>query len=277
MSILEETETISVKGPEINSQATLNDIVFENRNKEYGAFVLRKEYGRYVTSAVVISSVVFFIGLVSPLIYNKYKPAEPEKIEEVVDLELMEVKDEQPEEEIPVEPPPPQVEEPPKVAMSEFLEPEVVPDEKVVKDPPKVEEIVNPGPTDQEGDPDLNEVINVGEGTGNAIVEVPVSNEPLLFVPEMPEFKGNMDEFFKKNVVYPTKALNNGIEGKVFVQFVINTDGTVTDVKTIRGIGYGCDEEAERVTKKMVWTPGKQNGVPVRIKKVLPIHFKLPD
>ncbi|GAL86802.1 TonB family protein [Sporocytophaga myxococcoides] len=276
MSILEETETISVKKTEINSQATLNDIVFENRNKEYGAFIIRKEYGRYVTVAVVISAVVFFVGLVSPLIYNKYKPAEQEEIVQEVDLELMEVKDEKPEEEIPVEPPPP-AEEPPKVAMSEFLEPEVTKDEQVVKDPPKNDDIVNPGPVDQDGDANLNDVISDGNGSGNAIVEAAPSNEPLLYVPEMPEFKGNMEEFFRKNVVYPTKAQNNGIEGKVFVQFVINTDGTVTDVKAIRGIGYGCDEEAERVTKKMVWTPGKQNGVPVRIKKVLPIHFKLPD
>ncbi|WP_051313178.1 energy transducer TonB [Sporocytophaga myxococcoides] len=275
MSILEETETISVKKTEINSQATLNDIVFENRNKEYGAFIIRREYGRYVTSAVVISAIVFFVGLVSPLIYNKYAPEEKEEIVEEVDLELMEVKDEKPEEEIPVEPPPP-AEEPPKAAMTEFLEPEVTKDEQVVKDPPKNEEIVNPGPETQEGDPNLNTVID-GNGTGNAVVEAPVSNEPLLYVPEMPEFKGNMEEFFRKNVVYPTKAQNNGIEGKVFVQFIINTDGTVTDVKAIRGIGYGCDEEAERVTKKMVWTPGKQNGVAVRIKKVLPIHFKLPD
>ncbi|MCR6640297.1 MAG: energy transducer TonB [Sporocytophaga sp.] len=276
MSILEETETISVTKTEINSQATLNDIVFENRNKEYGAFVIRKEYGRYVTTAVIISTVVFVVGLVSPLIYNKYKPEVKEEIVEEVDLELMQVKDEQPEEEIPVEPPPP-AEEPPKVAMSEFLEPEVTKDEQVVKDPPKNEEIINPGPVDQEGDASLSEAISDGNGSGNAIVEVPVSNEPLLYVPEMPEFKGNMEEFFRKNVVYPTKAQNNGIEGKVFVQFVINTDGTVSDVKAIRGIGYGCDEEAERVTKKMVWTPGKQNGVAVRIKKVLPIHFKLPD
>ncbi|MBO9703209.1 MAG: TonB family protein [Sporocytophaga sp.] len=275
MSILEETETISVKKTEINSQATLNDIVFENRNKEYGAFIIRREYGRYVTSAVVISAIVFFVGLVSPLIYNKYKPAEAEEVVEEVELDLMEVKDEKPEEEIPVEPPPP-AEEPPKAAMTEFLEPEVTKDEQVVKDPPKTEDIVNPGPETQEGDPNLNTVID-GNGTGNAVVEAPVSNEPLLYVPEMPEFKGNMEEFFRKNVVYPTKAQNNGIEGKVFVQFIINTDGTVTDVKAIRGIGYGCDEEAERVTKKMVWTPGKQNGVAVRIKKVLPIHFKLPD
>lgn len=275
MSILEETETISVKKTEINSQATLNDIVFENRNKEYGAFIIRREYGRYVTSAVVISAIVFFVGLVSPLIYNKYKPAEKEEVVEEVDLTLLDVNEDKPEEEIPVEPPP-QVEEPPKAAMTEFLEPEVTEDEKVVKDPPKTEDIVNPGPETQEGNPDLSPIID-GNGTGNAIVEVPVSNEPLLYVPEMPEFKGNMEDFFRKNVVYPTKAQNNGIEGKVFVQFIINTDGTVTDVKAIRGIGYGCDEEAERVTKKMVWTPGKQNGVAVRIKKVLPIHFKLPD
>jgi len=276
MSILEETETISVKKTEINSQATLNDIVFENRNKEYGAFIIRREYGRYVTAAVVISAVVFFIGLVSPLIYNKYAPKEKEEIVEEVDLELMNVNEDKPEDEIPVEPPPP-AEEPPKVAMSEFLEPEVTPDEKVVKDPPKNDEIVNPGPVDQDGDANLNDAISDGNGSGNAIVDIPVSNEPLLYVPEMPEFKGNMEDFFRKNVVYPTKAQNNGIEGKVFVQFIINTDGTVTDVKAIRGIGYGCDEEAERVTKKMVWTPGKQNGVAVRIKKVLPIHFKLPD
>ena len=98
-------------------------------------------------------------------------------------------------------------------------------------------------------------------------------------VETMPLFRGGeqkLFEFLGNNLVYPKEAIEAGIEGKVFVEFYIEKDGTVCDAKVLRGIGYGCDEEALRVIGLMPkWSPGKQRGKAVRVRYTLPINFKL--
>ena len=94
-----------------------------------------------------------------------------------------------------------------------------------------------------------------------------------------PSFRGGQQklfEFLGNNLVYPKEAKEAGIEGVVFVEFYIEKDGTVCDAKVLRGIGYGCDEEALRVVGLMPkWSPGKQRGKAVRVRYTLPINFKL--
>ena len=98
-------------------------------------------------------------------------------------------------------------------------------------------------------------------------------------VETMPSFRGGQQklfEFIGNNVVYPQEAKEAGIEGQVFVEFYIEKDGTVTDGKVLKGIGYGCDEEALRVIGLMPkWYPGKQRGKAVRVRYTFPINFKL--
>jgi len=98
-------------------------------------------------------------------------------------------------------------------------------------------------------------------------------------VETMPMFRGGeqkLFEFIGNNVVYPQEAIDAGIEGRVFVEFYIERDGTVCDARVLRGIGYGCDEEALRVVGLMPkWYPGKQRGKTVRVRYTLPINFKL--
>ena len=111
-------------------------------------------------------------------------------------------------------------------------------------------------------------------------IEEVVEQELFGMIPEtMPSFRGGeqkLFEFIGKNVVYPQEAIDAGIEGKVFVEFYIEKDGTVCDAKVLRGIGYGCDEEALRVIGLMPkWYPGKQRGKAVRVRYTLPINFKL--
>jgi len=102
---------------------------------------------------------------------------------------------------------------------------------------------------------------------------------PFIYVEDMPEFEGGKMAFMKhiaKQVKYPRLAKNLGIEGRVFVEFVIDKEGNITEVKAVKGIGAGCDEEAVRVIKNAPkWKPGKQRGKPVKVKMVLPINFKL--
>ena len=98
-------------------------------------------------------------------------------------------------------------------------------------------------------------------------------------VETMPSFRGGQQklfEFLGNNLVYPQEAIDAGVEGRVFVEFYIEKDGSVTDGKVLKGIGYGCDEEALRVVESMPkWQPGIQRGKAVRVRYTLPINFKL--
>ncbi len=100
-----------------------------------------------------------------------------------------------------------------------------------------------------------------------------------LVVENMPEFPGgesSMYKFIGNNIEYPRMAKESGISGRVFVTFVVERNGSVTDVQVLRGIGGGCDEEAVRVIKMMPkWNPGKQRGKPVRVQYRMPIKFTL--
>ncbi|WP_052323403.1 energy transducer TonB [Flexithrix dorotheae] len=83
-------------------------------------------------------------------------------------------------------------------------------------------------------------------------------------------------KYIKKTIKYPNQARKIGVEGKVYVQFIVNTDGTLSDIHILRGIGAGCDEEAIRILENSPkWNPGKQRGRPVRQRMVFPLHFKL--
>ncbi len=109
--------------------------------------------------------------------------------------------------------------------------------------------------------------------------EEPAAPEYFTIVESMPEPNGGYEGFYKfvqKNLKYPAAARRMGIEGKVYVQFIINEKGEITNIEILKGIGAGCDEEVLRVMKKAPnWTPGKQRGEPVKVKRVLPIDFTM--
>ena len=107
----------------------------------------------------------------------------------------------------------------------------------------------------------------------------PDKNGVYQIVDQMPKFPGGeqaLMDYVSKNVVYPKEAQEKGISGRVFVGFIVEKDGSVSDVKVLRGIGGGCDEEAVRVISGLPkWKPGKQEGKPVRVSYQMPINFKL--
>ena len=106
-----------------------------------------------------------------------------------------------------------------------------------------------------------------------------VEQEIFQIVEEMPTFPGGEQkllEYVAKNTKYPQIARESGIQGRVFIGFVVETDGSISNVKVLRGIGGGCDEEAVRVIKSLPkWKPGKQRGKPVRVSYQIPVNFKL--
>jgi periplasmic protein TonB len=111
------------------------------------------------------------------------------------------------------------------------------------------------------------------------VEEEPEDVQIFTVVESMPEFPGGdaaRIQYLNDNIVYPQMARESGIQGRVFVTFVVERDGSVTDVQVLRGIGGGCDEEAVRVIRNMPkWVPGKQRGKPVRVQFNMPILFKL--
>ncbi|HEX8548418.1 MAG TPA: TonB family protein, partial [Cytophagaceae bacterium] len=224
------------------SELTLDKIVFQNRNKNYGAFDLRREYNGRLRTAILIAILLFTTALLIPVIAKLFKGDAADedtfKVSEVVLAEPPPI-----DKTAPPPPPPPEI-EPPKIKSTKFLPPVIKPDEEVKEEvePPKVEELKESTPSNvtQEGNTDnLNEVIT--SGTGNEEVgEKP--DEVVTWVPEQPGFKeGDFNKFIQKSLNYPTKAAERGTNGRVFVEFVIEKDGTVTSVKVSKGIGDGCD------------------------------------
>ena len=148
---------------------------------------------------------------------------------------------------------------------------------------PIIEEI--PDEIEIEEKIEVNFDVDVKEET--VIKEIVISDAPVAekadeifdVVENPPEPPGGMagwNKYLSDNLKYPTQARRMGIEGTVYVVFVVNTDGSIQDVDILRGIGGGCDEEAVRVVRAAPkWTPGRQRGRPVRVKMRLPIRFKL--
>lgn len=158
------------------------------------------------------------------------------------------------------QPPPP----PPQIQAPVIVE---VPDEEEIEDEIKVNLDI-----EVTQDTKVEEIV---------VAEVPKEETDEIFtiVEESAAPKGGMGAFYqyvKDKMKYPPQARRMGIDGKVFVEFVVNKDGSITDVRAVKGIGAGCDEEAVRVVQgSPPWTPGKQRGKPVKQRMVLPITFKL--
>ncbi len=258
------------------------DIVFAGRNKEYGAYQLRKENVRNTNKALIIGGLLFIIAIASPIILKYIQGKESEDKAKLKETEVVLSAPPPIDEKLP--PPPPPVEPPPpKVDQVKFPPPVVKPDEQVVEEePPTIKELekADPGQKTIKGDPNADIVINtpVGEGPINQ-EKTEDTNQIFTNVEVLPSFPGGLDAFGKflgKNLRYPPIARDNGIQGRVYCNFVVEKDGSLTDIKVVRGIGGGCDEEAIRVLKNSPkWTPGVQNGRNVRVSYTIPIYFQL--
>ena len=247
---------------------SLEDMVFKGRNKEYGAYVLRKKYQKYVTISMIIAMILLIGGVAYPVIASYMYKKNLIKEEKSVETEILNA----PKEDLPPPPPPP----PPPEAMAEkvkFTVPKVVED-TVETGLQTQDDLSSKGNT--EAPPE--EEIKIEETKTQVIEEAPKA-EIFTVVEEQPGYPGGDEariRFLQENIKYPEEAKELGVQGKVFVTFVVEVDGSITDVRVLRGIGAGCDEEAIRVVRNMPkWVPGKQRGVPVRVQFNLPIKFTL--
>ncbi|MBL8002813.1 MAG: TonB family protein [Flavobacteriales bacterium] len=251
-------------------QQVRNNVVFANHNKEYGAFTLRRDYNKRLGLALALAIGVFVFAVGAPYIITKLGGEEElvEKKKKIVDVNL-ELFEEQPEE----PPPPPEVIPPPQpqIETVQFVAVEAA-DQPVDEPPPTQNDLqeTTAGQTTQEG-----------QQMDAPPPPPPVEEEifDLAAVQEQPEFPGGMEEMYKylgRLQKYPDMEADAGIQGKVYVEFVVEKDGRVTDVKLKKGVSDGLDKEAMRLVKAMpAWNPGKMNGKAVKCRFVLPVKFTL--
>ena len=265
------------------------DLVFEGKNQQYGAYVLRKDTGKrnvYALLTVLAAAVVIWLIVIANVaIQNAIR--ENQTIDTDVELSKLaqkkETKVERKEDVQKVELEQKVVE---KVKSSvKFTAPEIKKDDEVKpEDEIKSQDDLAKtntaiGTFDVKGNDEADGVVL--KANEIAVDEKPKEEETKVFdvVEQMPEFPGGQAALLKwigDNIKYPAIAEENGILGRVVCTFVVERDGSVTDVQVARSIDPSLDKEAVRVLKKMPkWIPGRQNGSAVRVKYTVPVTFKL--
>ena len=251
------------------------DLVFTGRNHEYGAYAFRKLSNRRHMTALLIASGLFILAISSPVIIKSIIPKSRESHVEVTTLANLKMEDNKPKEKQIEDLPPP----PPLKSSIKFTPPVIKADKDVREEEiPKTQEELQQSKlaistADVKGTDEKGKLIGEVDNMKKTVAQEE-EVKPFLIVEQMPEFPGGAEDlmrYIQQNVKYPQMARETGITGTVFVQFVVGKDGRISDVRILRGIGGGCDEEAIRVIKSMpTWKAGKQNGVHV------PVYFKMP-
>ncbi len=252
----------------------IEDIIFEHRNKAYGAYDLRQRYNRNVAIATAVAVSFLVLALISPLIIDRLTPATiieapPPPPKSIAELDAPPPLDET------VPPPPPVEVPPPPVEIIQFVPPVVTTEIVDSEPPPTAKEIAETttGAKSQEGEKDVPYSPPLQE---QEILKKVEDNTIYEFADEMASFKGDYASYLQQHIKYPTLAIENGIQGTVHVSVLIGKDGSISEVKTVRDIGGGCGKEAERVIRTMPkWEPAKQNGNPVNIRMTIPVKFVL--
>ncbi len=264
--------------------ASLDDIVFDGRNQGYGAYQLRALYQRHVTRALVIATALLALLLAFPLVAQLLRgkaPVAPPKVlvDNVLIAPPIDPKAVTPP---PIAPPVAPPMQPPHVATIRFTPPVVAPDDRVTEEIPEqqalesahVATITNEGPAQS----DLRELETV---EAPAAVSTTVDTKVYISVEQMPQLPGGGGQAaivaaIQKAVKYPPQAVANGVEGRVFASFTVNAKGDVTDLKIVKGLGSGLDEETLRAIKTLPrFIPGKQNGCDVSVSFTVPITFRI--
>jgi len=255
------------------------DLLFKDRNQGYGAFLLRRDSARRHRMGLIAALVFLALVILVPYLYRailanrKVQNVEVNALSDIqIEKQLEKPKD------IIIDKP-----LPPLKSSIKFTPPVIKPDEEVQED----EEIktqeeltktdMNISVADVKGTDEVN-----GQDIGdlnNAIVEEDTIAPAYNVVEQMPEFPGGesaLQRFLAQNIKYPSIAAENGVQGKVYVNFIVDRQGGISNVKVVRGVDPAVDREAVRVVKSMPkWIPGKQNGEAVRVSFTVPINFVL--
>jgi len=266
--------------------ADVLDIIFEGRNKDYGAYDLRKSYNRRLITSLLTVAAICLLLFIGYLVSNILESKADTKAVVVQDVQLEEIKQEEKKEE-PPPPPPPKPPEPPKVEMAKFTPPKIVKDEEVKEEekPPEVEKLEETkiGTMNQEGQKDEGIVAPPVEDAGKGVVEAPKKDDEdwdktftkVEIESEYPGGAAAWQRYLNRNLRYPQEAIDNEVQGAVVVQFIVDKEGNVSDVEAISGPNELRGEAVRVIKKSGKWTPAVQNGRQVKSYKKQPIVFRL--
>ena len=269
------------------------EMVFAGKNKEYGAYQLRKgTSGRNIKALLILVIAAALVGG-----FLAWKVIEQKQAEEqqayMEAMEFAKLQQQAKKEEKKKEPVKPKIEPKKEIPVAretqKFTAPvikkdELVKEENQVKQMDKLDEKVAVGTENKEGTKDrlaeaVRSDIAVAAPPPPPAPKPEVSNKVFEVVEEMPHFPGGpaaLQAFLSSNTKYPVVAQENGVQGRVTVAFVVERDGSITDVRVVRSVDPSLDREASRVVRSMPrWSPGKQNGSTVRVKYTVPVVFRL--
>lgn len=262
------------------------DVVFEGKNKQYGAYRLRQSSSkRHLVAFLVVLIFAIFVSALPSLVsaVKSLTKTDLGPMDETYEMTQIPLEPEIPEENIikqETAPPPP-----PLKSTVQFVPPKIVEDDKVEEQEmvsqTEVQEsriqisVASIQGTDDKHGLDIAELREHKQ----IVQEAPKEEKPFTTVEQMPEFPGGLSEmnkFIGDNLRYPVVAQEAGISGRVTIRFVVTKTGEISDVTVVRGIDPSCDKEAIRVVKMMPkWIPGKQNGLNVPVYFTLPVLFRL--
>ena len=269
------------------------DMVFAGKNKEYGAYQLRKgTSGRNIKALLILVIAAALVGG-----FLAWKVIEQKQAEEqqayMEAMKLAELQQQAKKEEKKKEPVKPKIEPKKEIPVAretqKFTAPvikkdELVKEENQVKQMDKLDDKVAVGTENKEGVKDrtveaVRSEIAVAAPPPPPAPKPEVATKVFDVVEEMPSFPGGQGalmSYLASNIKYPVVAQENGVQGRVIVSFVVERDGSISDVKVARSVDPSLDREAQRVVKSMPkWKPGKQNGSAVRVKYTVPVVFRL--
>jgi protein TonB len=260
--------------------ADILDIIFEGRNKEYGAYELRKTYNTRLTKALIFTAILLAVLLIPFVVSSLLPKSTKPDVVEVVDTQIAEIKQKEPPPPPPIKPPPPPP--PPAVNQVKFTPPVVKKDEEVKQDekPPDIKETTAISSETVKSDNTQQIVQAPIDDKGTGVAQAPVDDDQVFTKVEVDaEFPGGMGawaKFLQKNLDADIPVNNGAPVGtyRVIIRFIVGKDGSASDIQPETSFGYGMEEEAMRAIKKAPkWTPAIQNGRNVNAYKRQPITF----
>ncbi len=263
------------------------DIIFEGKNKSYGAYQLRKNYNKTLTKALIITGSILLLVFLASLLGNYINDRADKKTFDVVDTQMAEIKKDEPPPP-PPPPPPPTPPPPPEVNQVKFTPPKIVKDEEV-KPEEKIEEIKEDAQISTKTVESENKVQIVQapvEDKGTVVAEAPKEDDEgkvfnkVEIEAEFPGGTGAWTKYLKNNLDANTPVDNGASEGtyQVIVRFIVSKDGSISDVVAETKHGFGMEAEAIKIIKKGPrWTPAQQNGRMVNAYRRQPITFVVQE
>ena len=264
---------------------SMDDIIFEGRNKAYGAYSLRHLYAKHMARALLLAVSLLLLAVNTPLIVKWIKGFQPEVMEQI-NVTTVTLAEPPVYHAKPLAPPPTPAKPQPARNQKAFVPPVVVNENEDIAEntsTPTIDELQGNeiGADTIMGNAEFEGLASSDNGMGiDATIDPPTADgAPMLYVEQMPVFPGGTEAMYKyisNKIKYPNYASENGISGQVVIQFVVSRYGDIQNARIVRSLGGGFDEEALRVINQMPkWKPGVHNGRPVPVMFTLPIKFTL--